>query len=93
MQDFYQRTSLTAYCTAFAYRPLTRGVNSRLSKVYIELPADSKHLYMPHRSPTPIAWDLRNVLDSRSKGMFGHFHSTGNYNNYVTKLTSWLMEL
>ncbi|XP_069685217.1 transmembrane protein 94 isoform X2 [Periplaneta americana] len=76
VQDFYQRTSLTAYCTAFAYRPLTRGVNSQLSQVYLELPADSKHLYMPHRSPTPLAWDFRNVLDPRSKGMFGHFHST-----------------
>ncbi|KAJ9576719.1 hypothetical protein L9F63_025387 [Diploptera punctata] len=76
VQDFYQRTSLTAYCTAFAYRPLTRGVNSQLSKVYLEIPADSKHLYMPHRSPTPLAWDLRNVLDPRNRSMFGHFQST-----------------
>ncbi|PSN29814.1 hypothetical protein C0J52_24796, partial [Blattella germanica] len=76
VQDFYQRTSLTAYCTAFAYRPLTRGVNSQLSQVYLELPADSKHLYMPHRSPTPLAWDFRNVLHPQSKGMLGHFHST-----------------
>jgi hypothetical protein len=77
VQDFYQRTSLTAYCTAFAYRPLTRGVSSHLSQVYLELPADSKHLYVPHRSPTPLAWDFRSVLDPHCRGMLGHFHSTG----------------
>ncbi|XP_023719863.1 transmembrane protein 94 isoform X3 [Cryptotermes secundus] len=76
VQDFYQRTSLTAYCTAFAYRPLTRGVSSHLSQVYLELPADSKHLYVPHRSPTPLAWDFRSVLDPHCRGMLGHFHST-----------------
>jgi len=75
--DFYQRTSLTAYCTAFAYRPLTRGVSSQLSQVYLELPADSKHLYASNRSPTPIPWDFRNVLDPHCKSPLGHFHSVG----------------
>ncbi|XP_053996554.1 transmembrane protein 94 isoform X3 [Hylaeus anthracinus] len=76
VQDFYQRTSLTSYCTAFAYRPLTRGINKKMSKIYLELPADSKHLYTPHRSPTPLPWDFRNVLDPRVKGILGQFHST-----------------
>uniref|UniRef100_A0A1B6JBX6 Uncharacterized protein n=1 Tax=Homalodisca liturata TaxID=320908 RepID=A0A1B6JBX6_9HEMI len=55
VQDFYQRTSLTAYCTAFAYRPLTdvSRVDDQLSQVYLELPADNKELYEPYRSPTP----------------------------------------
>ncbi|KAG8306735.1 hypothetical protein J6590_040170 [Homalodisca vitripennis] len=55
VQDFYQRTSLTAYCTAFAYRPLTdvTRVDDQLSQVYLELPADNKELYEPYRSPTP----------------------------------------
>lgn len=79
VQDFYQRTSLTSYCTAFAYRPLTRGICDKMSKIYLELPADSKHLYAPHRSPTPLPWDFRNVLDPRVKGILGQFHSTGNY--------------
>ncbi|XP_063240300.1 transmembrane protein 94 isoform X2 [Bacillus rossius redtenbacheri] len=74
--DFYQRSSLTAYCTAFSYRPLTRGVSDRLSEVYLELPPDSKHLYAPHRSPTPLAWDLRGMLDARYRGAAGQFHST-----------------
>lgn len=75
--DFYQRTSLTAYCTAFAYRPLTRGVSSQLSQVYLELPADSKHLYVSNRSPTPLAWEFRHVLDPHCKSPLGHCHSTG----------------
>lgn len=33
--DFYQRTSLTAYCTAFAYRPLSGNVSDKLSQVSI----------------------------------------------------------
>lgn len=49
-----------------------------MSKIYLELPADSKHLYAPHRSPTPLPWDFRNVLDPRVKGILGQFHSTGN---------------
>ncbi|XP_012271899.1 transmembrane protein 94 isoform X2 [Orussus abietinus] len=49
VQDFYQRTSLTSYCTAFAYRPLTRGINSKLSSVYLELPADNSLLCSENR--------------------------------------------
>ncbi|OXU20778.1 hypothetical protein TSAR_005268 [Trichomalopsis sarcophagae] len=76
VQDFYNRTSLTSYCTAFAYRPLTRSVSSKLSNIYLELPSESKHLYAPHRSPTPLPWDFKNVLDPRIKGLLGQFHST-----------------
>lgn len=77
VQDFYGRTSLTSYCTAFSYRPLTRSVSSKLSNIYLELPSESKHLYAPHRSPTPLPWDFKNVLDPRIKGLLGQFHSTG----------------
>lgn len=77
VQDFYQRTSLTSYCTAFAYRPLTRAISDKMSEIYLELPADSKHLYTPHRSPTPLPWDFKNVLDPRVRGILGQFHSTG----------------
>ena len=77
VQDFYQRTSLTSYCTAFAYRPLSRSVNGKLSNIYLELPSDSKHLYTPYRSPTPLMWDFKNCFDPRMKGILGQFHSTG----------------
>ncbi|CAK1595846.1 unnamed protein product [Parnassius mnemosyne] len=61
--DFYQRNSLTAYCTAFAYKPLTRGICASLSRMYLELPADSRQLYVPHSS----LWADAPAL---------HFHST-----------------
>ncbi len=55
--DFYNRTSLTAYCTAFAYRPLARSSDAGdapddvdeplfgAGGVYLELPADTARLY------------------------------------------------
>ncbi|XP_052740151.1 transmembrane protein 94 [Bicyclus anynana] len=61
--DFYQRNSLTAYCTAFAYKPLTRGISSAIAAQYLELPADSRPLYAPHSHHWPDAPAL-------------HFHST-----------------
>ncbi|XP_050541863.1 transmembrane protein 94 isoform X2 [Daktulosphaira vitifoliae] len=55
--DFYQRTSLTAYCTAFSYRPLPLCPDKSFSEVYLELPADCRHLYSKIcRSPTPHPW-------------------------------------
>ncbi|VEN47495.1 unnamed protein product [Callosobruchus maculatus] len=57
IQDFYQRSSLTAYCTAFAYRPLSKTISNSLSDLYLELPSDSRHLYTSLRSPTPAHWD------------------------------------
>lgn len=42
VQDFYQRNALTAYCTAFSYRPLSHGVSDALSETaYMELPPES----------------------------------------------------
>ncbi|KAJ8977101.1 hypothetical protein NQ317_003655 [Molorchus minor] len=74
IQDFYQRSSLTAYCTAFAYRPLAKSVSSKLSEVYLELPSDCRHLYINHRSPTPVHWDCKGVLDPKLKT--AQFYST-----------------
>lgn len=95
IQDFYQRSSLTAYCTAFAYRyrmyatnntdfneiqlffrPLTKCISSKMSEVYLELPRDSQHLYMSHRSPTPAHWDCKSVLEPKIKSTLGPFYST-----------------
>ncbi|CAB3253813.1 unnamed protein product [Arctia plantaginis] len=61
--DFYQRNSLTAYCTAFAYKPLSRGISPSLSSLYLELPADSRQLYVPHS---------QHWVDTPAL----HFHST-----------------
>ncbi|CAK1546990.1 unnamed protein product [Leptosia nina] len=61
--DFYQRNSLTAYCTAFAYKPITRNISPSLAQTYLELPADSRQLYAPHSQ----LWADAPAL---------HFHST-----------------
>ncbi|XP_065164487.1 transmembrane protein 94 isoform X2 [Atheta coriaria] len=76
IQDFYQRCSLTAYCTAFAYRPLSKAVSDKLSHVYLELPSDSRHLYQCHRSPTPVHWECRSVLEPKIRTALGPFYST-----------------
>ncbi|XP_025836465.1 transmembrane protein 94 isoform X2 [Agrilus planipennis] len=76
IQDFYQRTSLTAYCTAFAYRPVNKAVNEKLGKLYLELPSDSRHLYLSHRSPSPIHWECRPVLEPKTRTPLGPFCST-----------------
>ena len=49
--DFYHRTCLSAYCTAFSYRPSPCVVNTDINNMYMELPSDPTHLYT--RSPTP----------------------------------------
>ncbi|XP_066253701.1 transmembrane protein 94 isoform X1 [Euwallacea similis] len=84
IQDFYQRSSLTAYCTAFAYRPLSRSVSDKLSEVYLELPSDSRHLYVNHRSPTPAHWDCKSVLEPKINKNT-QFFSTDSllYNDYL----------
>ncbi|XP_042882289.1 transmembrane protein 94-like isoform X5 [Penaeus japonicus] len=51
--DFYHRTSLSAYCTAFSYRPTSCVVRENLSSFYMELPIDPSHLYNAARTPTP----------------------------------------
>lgn len=54
-QDFYQRNALTAYCTAFSYRPLRKKIQGLLAGsteydfdnasdvAYLELPPETKH--------------------------------------------------
>jgi hypothetical protein len=89
---------LTAYCTAFAYRPLTNRLNFNTgcrqgaddqtfdsTGVYLELPADSAHLYQPQRSPTP-AWDSATGNSGHSHG--ARIHSDGNLYNLSTGFLS-----
>lgn len=61
--DFYQRNSLTAYCTAFAYKPVTRGVSSPVADMYLEVPAEGRGGLAPRTQHWPDAPAL-------------HFHST-----------------
>lgn len=49
-QDFYQRNALTAYCTAFSYRPLRHGIFGALGETsYMELPPETAYKSTAHR--------------------------------------------
>ena len=36
--DFYHRTSISSYCTAFAYRPILQQLSKEVDDVFVELP-------------------------------------------------------
>lgn len=57
------------------FRPLNKNPSKKASEVYLELPSDCRHLYMNQRSPTPIRYDYKSVLEPKLKS--GHFYSTG----------------
>ncbi|XP_037936476.1 transmembrane protein 94 isoform X2 [Teleopsis dalmanni] len=71
--DFYQRSALTAYCTAFAYRPLRHGINSALNGAqhkggpiaYLELPPESK-IRMQHVDKAHCDFECGNTKLSHS---------------------------
>ena len=42
IHDFYTRASLSAYCTAFAYRPVFSDFSKVLDNFYLELPGGKK---------------------------------------------------
>ncbi|KAJ6638088.1 Transmembrane protein [Pseudolycoriella hygida] len=65
-QDFYQRSALTAYCTAFSYRPLRHGIRGALGGgnsgvAYLELPPESKY-HMSHEEHPHFKFDCHNTL-------------------------------
>lgn len=65
-QEFYQRSALTAYCTAFAYRPLRHGISGVLSGknrdiAYLELPPESK-TRMEHVEKSHCDFEHHNKL-------------------------------
>lgn len=55
--DFYQRTSLTAICTAFSYKPFTYRMSSTIESKYLEWP--------PSRTFLP-SYRLANVRELSS---------------------------
>ncbi|XP_014661529.1 PREDICTED: uncharacterized protein KIAA0195-like isoform X2 [Priapulus caudatus] len=68
--DFYHRSSLAAYCTAFAYRPITHPLSMDTKNMIIELPGDFTENYPFLQSPSSNrSWDS-DSLDG--KVSFGH---------------------
>ncbi|XP_070579950.1 transmembrane protein 94-like [Ptychodera flava] len=64
--DFYHRASLSAYCCAFAYRPLPQTITSDFSDSYIEMPTAG----LPRRSvdsPSPVRSPTHNSITTPKK--------------------------
>ncbi|KAG1654912.1 Transmembrane protein 94 [Nymphon striatum] len=86
--DFYHRNSLTAYCSAFAYRPITSPMSDQFSSVYVELPPDYYQLFHHSFSSTQIrSWEpigknnrLKNIHYLSSDSIFLH-ESSDQYSN------------
>ncbi len=50
--DFYQRASLSSYCTAFAFKPQTFQLPWRGCKEYLQLPTHSNPFYWQYTEAT-----------------------------------------
>lgn len=75
--DFYHRSSLTAYCMAFSYVPLTTIPDiNQISGYYLELAPDSSHLFNMseptgnRRTLLDVAGDGRTSSTSRLSGRY-----------------------
>ena len=56
--DFYHRSCLSAYCTAFAYRPLTFTLpRDHCLKEYLQLPTHNLKFYSQHSSEDTTVMD------------------------------------
>ena len=65
--DFYHRSSLTAYCMAFSYVPLTTIPDiNQISGYYLELAPDSSHLF--NIANNDSAGNRRMILESSGDG-------------------------
>lgn len=74
-QDFYQRNALTAYCTAFSYRPLRHGISGALCEAaYMELPPEQMY-----KTKTCHEHDI-------SKGVYCTFDGSESSKQLVTPL-------
>ena len=38
--DFYSRTSMSSYCTAYAYRPVVENISEDVADLYLEVPEE-----------------------------------------------------
>ncbi|ELT96471.1 hypothetical protein CAPTEDRAFT_150937 [Capitella teleta] len=43
ISDFYHRTSMSSYCTAFAYRPITNVLGREFGSMYLEMGSDTQN--------------------------------------------------
>ena len=78
--DFYSRTSMSSYCTAFSYRPVVESVSDELADLYLEVPEEisifrnpltsrSGHVYLTIFNTSRLLF--LGLLDSSIVRIFG----------------------
>ena len=70
--DFYQRASLSSYCTAFSYRPLLMPLPWKDVHDYLQLPSHTYPFYWQNAEMAEMADAVQNV-GHISLGMFEVF--------------------
>ncbi|XP_061182038.1 transmembrane protein 94-like [Saccostrea echinata] len=80
MLDFYHRSSMAAYCTAFSYRPLTQYISPQLCENFIQLPqywsSMLERTSVSVSSDADIQFDSQLWKDSRAFSMDSLFDNT-----------------
>ncbi|XP_071496339.1 transmembrane protein 94-like [Diadema antillarum] len=79
--DFYQRATLSSYCTSFAYQPMAESIDSRLGDQYIELPGNQKEPPSQPSAEIPglvrSSWDV----DTSREGSISEVKRTRKYHS------------
>ena len=79
--DFYQRASLSSYCTAFSYRPLLMPLPWKDVHDYLQLPSHTYPFYWQNAEMAEMADAVQNV---------GHI-SLGMYEVFIYRMKSLIL--
>ena len=79
--DFYQRASLSSYCTAFSYRPLLMPLPWKDVHDYLQLPSHTYPFYWQNAEMAEMADAVQNV---------GHI-SLGMYEVFIHRMASLIL--
>lgn len=80
VMDFYHRSSMAAYCTAFSYRPLTQYISPHLCENFIQVPQYWSSIQEPTSvsltSDADLPYDSHLWKESRAFSMDSLFDNT-----------------
>jgi len=75
--DFYSRTSMSSYCTAFSYRPVVESVSDDLADLYLEVPEEISI--------------FRNALTNRSLSCYSDYLATVKRDMIINLFSYWII--
>ena len=83
--DFYHRTSIGSYCTAFSYCPVQPKDLSHLPDVYVELPDDQHCGHLADRTASVLVHAYRREFNfgasEKKQTLIPLFNAQSNVNN------------